>query len=192
MPIVNSILQSTDGVNNLGVFLDPGLLMDRQVSKLCLLLPPVSRLRSVCRSLTNEGITTHVNPRLCYELGGSLQRSPVFVLIPISSAGFSSCWTWPLGWSWTSEVQQHQLPFTTSFAGFQSGEWLTLRLPLWSDTAWLVLHSMELYHPVSSAIVRQCLWSASRDDLTVPRFQHLALGLCHLKPSNLELSPTQD
>ena len=65
---VSSILQSSDVVNNLGVYLDSGLVMDRQVSKLCQVCYfHLRRLRTVRRSLTL--IATHTSPCLCYESG---------------------------------------------------------------------------------------------------------------------------
>ena len=76
MQAVNSILQSSDVVNNIGVYLDSGLVMDRQVSKLCQVCYfHLRRLRTVRRSLTKES----VSPRLRYESGRSLQRSSVRV-----------------------------------------------------------------------------------------------------------------
>ena len=62
MQAVSSILQSSDVVNNLGVYLDSGLVMDRQVSKLCQVCYfHLRRLRTVRRSLTKESLLTLVH-----------------------------------------------------------------------------------------------------------------------------------
>ena len=77
MPTVNSILQSTVAVNDLGVHLDPGLVMDRQVSKLCQVCYfHLRRLRTVRRSLTKESLP-HSSPCLRNESGRPLQRYSV-------------------------------------------------------------------------------------------------------------------
>ena len=56
-----------------------GLIMDRQVSKLCQVcyFSPASVANSA--TIAHQGITTHTSPRLRYESGQSLQRSPVRV-----------------------------------------------------------------------------------------------------------------
>ena len=62
MQAVSSILQSSDVVNNLGVYLDSGPVMDRQVSKLCQVYYfHLRRLRTVRRSLTKESLLTLVH-----------------------------------------------------------------------------------------------------------------------------------
>ena len=62
MQAVSSILQSSDVVNNLGVYLDSGLVMDCQVSKLCQVCYfHLRRLRTVRRSLTKELLLTLVH-----------------------------------------------------------------------------------------------------------------------------------
>ena len=73
MQAVSSILQSSDVVNNLGVYLDSGLVMDRQMSKLCQVCYfHLRRLRNSA-SIAHQGIATHVSPRLRYESGRSLR-----------------------------------------------------------------------------------------------------------------------
>ena len=58
---VNSI-PANDVVNNLGVYFDPGLLMERQVNKLChVCYFHLRRLRTVRRSLTKESLLTLVH-----------------------------------------------------------------------------------------------------------------------------------
>ena len=58
---VNSI-PANDVVNNLGVYFDPGLLMERQVNKLCQVCYfHLRRLRPVRRSFTKESLLTLVH-----------------------------------------------------------------------------------------------------------------------------------
>ena len=58
---VNSI-PANEVVNNLGVYFDPELLMERQVNKLCQVCYfHLRRLRTVCRSLTKESLLTLVH-----------------------------------------------------------------------------------------------------------------------------------
>ena len=63
--------------------------------------------------------------------------------------------------------------------------WLPIRRRIDFKIALMVRHClvgaapeylMELYHPVGSAVGRQCLWSASRGDLVVPRFRLQTFG----------------
>ena len=87
MQAVSSILQSSDVVNNLGVYLDSGLVMDRQVSKLyqvCYF--HLRRLRTVRRSLTKESQLTLVHAFVTITATVSCSG-----LIPIFSTGFSPC-----------------------------------------------------------------------------------------------------
>ena len=58
---INSI-PANEVVNNLGVYFDPELLMERQVNKLCQVCYfYLRRLRTVCRSLTKESLLTLVH-----------------------------------------------------------------------------------------------------------------------------------
>ena len=58
---INSI-PANDVVNNLGVYFDPELLMERQVNKLCQVCYfHLRRLRTVRRSLTKESLLTLVH-----------------------------------------------------------------------------------------------------------------------------------
>ena len=94
----------------------------------------------------------------------------------------------------------YQLSSATSFTGFQSGEGLTSRSPLWSVTAWLVLRRNTWWNCAillaRSAVGRQCLRSASRGDLDrcseVSASNIRPSGLCCLRPPNLELSAARD
>ena len=62
MQAVSGILQSNDVVNDFGVYLDSGLVMDRQVSKLCQVCYfHLRRLQTVRRSLTKESLLTLVH-----------------------------------------------------------------------------------------------------------------------------------
>ena len=55
-------IPANEVVNNLGVYFDPELLMERQVNKLCQVSYfHLRRLRTVCRSLTKESMLTLVN-----------------------------------------------------------------------------------------------------------------------------------
>ena len=59
---INTILSSTDIVNNLGVYLDSELTLERQVSKLCQVCYfHLRRLRTVRRSLSKECLRTLVH-----------------------------------------------------------------------------------------------------------------------------------
>ena len=59
---INTILSSTDVVNNLGVYLDSELTLERQVSKLCQVCYfHLRRLRTVRRSLSKECLRTLVH-----------------------------------------------------------------------------------------------------------------------------------
>ena len=131
MQAVSSILQSSDIVNILRVYLDSGLVMDRQVSKLCQVCYfHLHRLRTVRRSLTKELLLTLVHAFVTSQIdhcNGLLLGSHSYLLDR-------------LGWSWTSPSSAtYQLQSATSYTGFQSGEGSISRSPLWSVTAWLVL-----------------------------------------------------
>ena len=59
---IDTILSSTDVVNNLGVYLDSELTLERQVSKLCQACYfHLRRLRTVRRSLSKECLRTLVH-----------------------------------------------------------------------------------------------------------------------------------
>ena len=82
--------------------------------------------------------------------------------------------------------------------------WLLIRRRIDFKIALMVRHClvgaapeylMELCHPVGSAVGRQCLWSASRGDLVVPRFRLQTFGhraFAVSGPQILELSSAQD
>ena len=79
MQAVSSILQLSDVVNNLGVYLGLGARhgSSGEQTMSSLLLSPASVANSA--SIAHQGIATHTSPRLRYESGRSLQRSPVRV-----------------------------------------------------------------------------------------------------------------
>ena len=90
MQAVSSILQSSDVVNNLGVYLDSGLVMDRQVIKICQVCYfHLRRLRTVRRSLTKESLVTLVHAFV--RVGSITATASCSGLIPIFSKGFSQC-----------------------------------------------------------------------------------------------------
>ena len=166
---VSSILQSSNVVNNLGVYLDSGLVMDRQVSKLCQVCYfHLRRLQTVRRSLTKElllslrvgSITATVSCSVYFRLQSVLNSAARLVLnIP----KFSNI----------SAAIRDEL------------HWLPIRRRIDFKIALMVRHClvgaapeylMELCHPVGSAVGRQCLRSASRGDLVVPRFRLPTFG----------------
>ena len=62
MQAIDTVLLSTDVVNNLGVYLDSELTLERQVSKLCQVCYfHLRRLRTVRRSLSKESLRTLVH-----------------------------------------------------------------------------------------------------------------------------------
>ena len=100
MQAVSSILQWSDVVNNLGVYLDLELVMER-MNRRAKYAKFVTSTYVSCEQCVDRspGINTHVNPRLQYESDRSLQRSPIWVWF-ISTTGFSPSWTRLPIWSW--------------------------------------------------------------------------------------------
>ena len=179
MPTVNSILQSTDVVNNLGVYLDPGLVMDRQVSKLCQVCYfHLRRLWTVRRSLTKESLLTLVHAFVMSRVdhcNGLLFDSHSYLLDRLQSV-LNSAARLVLSISKFSNI---------SAAIHDELHWLPIRRRIDFKIALMVRHCMvgtapeylmELCHPVCSAVGRQYLQSASRGDLIVPRFRLQAFG----------------
>ena len=171
MQAVRSILQSSDVVNNLGVYLDSGLVMDRQVSKLCQVCYfHLRRLRTVRRSLTKESLLTLVHAFVtsrvdhCNGLlfGSLLDRLPSV----LNSA---------------ARLVLNIQKFSHISAAIRDElHWLPIRRRIDFKIVLMVRHCleylMELCHPVGSTVGRQCLWSASRGDLVVPRFRLQTFG----------------
>ena len=88
---INTILSSTDIVNNLGVYLDSELTLERQVSKLCQVCYfHLRRLRTVRRSLSKECLRTLVHAFVTNRVDhcNSLLYTD---RIHIFSTGFSPC-----------------------------------------------------------------------------------------------------
>ena len=94
---VNAILPSTDVVNNLGVYFDSELLIERQVSRLCQVCYfHLRRLRTVRRSLTKESLLTLAHAFVTSLLIGTKQQRLKFSdltnlslsndIIPVSSS----------------------------------------------------------------------------------------------------------
>ena len=140
MQAVSSIMQSSDGVNNLGVYLhDSGLVMDRQVSKPCQVCYfHLRRLRTVRQSLTKESLRTlvhafvtsrvdHCNSLLFGSHSYLLERlqsefnSAARLILNIPNFGNISA---------AIRDELHWFPIRRKF---------NFKIPLWSDTAWLVL-----------------------------------------------------
>ena len=122
MQAVSSILQSSDVVNNLGVYLDSGLVMDRQVSKLCKdCYFYLRRLRKVRQSLTKESLLTLVHAFVTSRVdhcNGLLFGSHSYLLDMFQSV-LNSAARLVLNIPKSSRI--YQLPSATSSTGFPSG-----------------------------------------------------------------------
>ena len=164
-------------MNNLGVYLDSGLVMDRQVSKLCQVCYfHLRRLRTVRLLLTKESLFTLVHAFVTSRvdhcnslLFGSYSHLLDRLQSVLSLAGPENL-----------QVQQHigchlrRAPLASN----QEKDRLQDRpygrtLPGW---CYVGVSDGTVYHPVGSAVDRQCLWSASRGDLIVPRFRLQTFG----------------
>ena len=179
MQAVSSILQSSDVVNNLGVYLDSGLVMDRQVSKLCQVCYfHLRRLRTVRRSLTKESLLTLVHAFVTSRVdhcNGLLFGSHSYLLDRLQSVLNSA-----------ARLVLNIPKFSHISAAIRDElHWLPIRRRIDFKIALTVRHClvgaapeylMELCHPVGSAVGRQCLRSASRGDLVVPRFRLQTFG----------------
>ena len=174
MLAVSSILQSSNVVNNLGVYLDSGLIMDRQVSKLCQVCYfHLRRLRTVRRSLTKKSLLTLVHAfvtSLVDHCNGLLFGSHSYLLDRLQSVLNSA-----------ARLVLNIPKFSHISAAIRNEiHWLPIWRRIDFKIALMIRHClvgaapeylMELYHPVGSAVGRQCLWSASHGDLVVPRFR---------------------
>ena len=142
-----------------------------------LLLSPASVTNSA--SIAHQGIATHTSPRLRYDSGRSLQRSPVRVALLSSRQASVRV---ELG---RSAGPEHPKFSHISAAIRDELHWLPIRRRIDFKIALMVRHClvgaapeylMELSHPVGSSVGRQCLRSASRGDLVVPRFRLQTFG----------------
>ena len=170
---INSI-PANDVVNNLGVYFDPELLMERQVNKLCQVCYfHLRRLRTVRQSLTKESLLTLVHAFITSRVdhcNGVLYGSNGYLLDRLQSV-LNSAARLILG-----------VPKFDSVSAAIRNElhWLPIEERIRFKIALLVRHCIvgaaheyltELCRPVSSSSGRQSLRSASRGDLIVPRFR---------------------
>ena len=176
---VSSILQSSDVVNNLGVHLDSGLVMDHQVSKLCQVCYfHLRRLRTVRRSLTKESLLTLVHAFVTSRVdhsNGLLFGSHSYLLDRLQSVLNSA-----------ARLVLNIPKFSHISAAIRDElHWLPIRKRIDFKIVLTIRHClvgaapeylMELCHPVGSAVGRQCLRSVSRGDLVVPRFRLQTFG----------------
>ena len=144
-----------------------------------LLLSPASVANSA--SIAHQGIATHISPRLRYKSGrprvcnGLLFGSHSYLLDRLQSVLNSA-----------ARLVLNILKFIHISAAIRDElHWLPIRRRIDFKIALMVRHClvgaapeylMELCHPVGSAVGRQCLWSASRGDLVVPRFRLQTFG----------------
>ena len=170
---INSI-PANEVVNNLGVYFDPELLMERQVNKLCQVCYfHLRRLRTVRRSLTKESLLTLLHAFITSRVdhcNGVLYGSNGYLLDRLQSV-LNSAARLILG-----------VPKFDSVSAAIRNElhWLPIEKRIRFKIALLVRHCIvgaapeyltELCRLVSSSSGRQCLRSASRGDLIVPRFR---------------------
>ena len=79
MQAIDTILSSTDVVNNLEVYLDSELTLERQVSKLCQVRN--FHLRRLCTvRIAFKGMSTNAGSCLRHKSSGSLLRPPLWIL----------------------------------------------------------------------------------------------------------------
>ena len=144
-----------------------------------MLLSPASVTNSA--SIAHQGIATHTSPRLGYESGRSLQQSPVRVSFLSSQQASSRV---ELGRS--ARLVLNIPKFSHISADIRNElHWLPIRRRIDFKIAFMVRHClvgaapeylMEQCYPAGSAVGRQCLRSASRGDLVVPRFRVQTFG----------------
>ena len=179
MQAIDTILSSTDVVNNLGVYLDSELTLDRQVSKLCQVCYfHLRRLRTVRRSLSKECLRTLVHAFVTSRVdhcNGLLYGSYLYLLDRLQSVLNSA-----------ARLVLNIAKFSGISAAIREElHWLPIRKRIEFKIVLLVRHCrsgaapeylMELCRPVSSAAGRQSLLSASRGDLIIPRFRLRTIG----------------
>ena len=179
MQAIDAILSSTDVVNNLGVYLDSELTLERQVGKLCQVCYfHLRRLRTVRRSLSKESLRTLVHAFIIsrvYRCNGLLYGSYSYLLDRLQSVLNSAA---------------RLVLNIAKFSGISTAirdelHWLPIRKRIDFKIALLVRHCMvgaaleylmELCRPVSSAAGRQSLRSASQGDPVIPRFRLRTFG----------------
>jgi hypothetical protein len=176
---INTILSSTDIVNNLGVYLDSELTLERQVSKLCQVCYfHLRRLRTVRRSLSKECLRTLVHAFVTSRVdhcNSLLYGSYSYLLDRLQSVLNSA-----------ARLVLNIAKFSGISAAIRDElHWLPIRKRIEFKIVLLVRHClvgaapeylMELCRPVSSAAGRQSLRSASRGDLIIPRFRLRTFG----------------
>ena len=179
MQAIDTILSSTDVVNNLGVYLDSELTLERQVSKLCQVCYfHLRRLRTVRRSLSKECLRTLVHAFVTSRVdhcNGLLYGSYSYLLDRLQSVLNSA-----------ARLVLNIAKFSGISAAIRDElHWLPIRKRIEFKIVLLVRHClvgaapeylMELCRPVSSAAGRQSLRSASRGDLIIPRFRLRTFG----------------
>jgi hypothetical protein len=176
---INTILSSTDIVNNLGVYLDSELTLERQVSKLCQVCYfHLRRLRTVRRSLSKECLRTLVHAFVTSRVdhcNSLLYGSYSYLLDRLQSVLNSA-----------ARLVLNIAKFSGISAAIRDElHWLPIRKRIEFKIVLLVRHCLvgaapeyliELCRPVSSAAGRQSLRSASRGDLIIPRFRLRTFG----------------
>ena len=173
---INSI-PANKVVNNLGVYFDPELLMERQVNKLCQVCYfHLQRLRTVRRWLTKESLLTlmhaFITSRVDHVTVSSTGRMDIF------STDFNPSWTRLRGWSWVFlSSTAFLLPSAMNFTGYRSGNSSGSR-------------SLSSCDSVSS-VRRPCIWQNS-----VVRWVHPLVGrvyaLAHVVISLFQDSDFED
>ena len=178
--VIDTILSSTDVVNNLGVYLDSELTLERQVSKLCQVCYfHLRRLRTVRRSLSKECLRTLVHAFVTSRVdhcNGILYGSYSYLLDRLQSVLNSA-----------ARLVLNIAKFSGISAAIRDERlhWLPIRKRIEFKIILLVRHCLvgaapeyliELCRPVSSAAGRQSLRSASRGDLIIPRFRLRTFG----------------
>ena len=192
MQAIDAVLSSTDVVNNLGVYLDSELTLERQVSKLCQVCYfHLRRLCTVRRSLSKESLRTLVHAFVTSRVdhcNGLLYGSYSYLLDRLQSV-----------LNLAARLVLNIAKFSRISAAIRDElHWLLIRKRIEFKIVLLVRHClvcvapeylMELCCPVSSAVGRQNLRSASRGDLVVPRFRLQTFGYRVFDVSALELTP---
>ena len=167
MQAIHTVLSSTDVVNNLGVYLDSELTLERQVSKLgqvCYF--HLCRIRTGRRSLSKESLHTLVHAfvtRRVDHCNDLIYGSYSYLLDRLQSVLNSAA---------------RLILNIAKFSGISAAirdelHWLPIRV---QSCFLLVQHCLivaapeylvELCRPVGSAVGRQGVWSVSRGDLII-------------------------
>ena len=194
MQAIDTILSSTDVVNNLGVYLDSELTQERQVSKLCQVCYfHMRRLRTVRRSLSKECLRMLVHvfvTSLVDHCNGLLYGSNSYLLDRLQSVLNSAA---------------RLVLSIAKFSGISATirdelHWLLIRKRIEFKIVLLVRHClvgaapeylMELCRPVSSAAGRQppVCFQRRPHHSSFPTPNIWFPSFCYLGPSALELTP---